>query len=67
MDHNAQQYVASLAWYQFPNVRWVVELSRLTTQNLMLLGEPGLMTFEATTAEADLTQDTILLRLEADF
>jgi hypothetical protein len=67
VDHDAQQYVASLAWYQFPNVRWVIEFSRLTTQNLMVLGEPGLMTFEATSAEADLTQDTILLRLEAAF
>ncbi|MEE9190414.1 MAG: hypothetical protein V3U16_06550, partial [Candidatus Neomarinimicrobiota bacterium] len=55
LDRDAQQYVISLAWYQFPNVRWVMEYGRFNTTNLMLMqDEPGLQMLMPTTANTDL-------------
>jgi hypothetical protein len=61
----ARQYVASLAWYQHPNVRWITEVSRLDTTNLAPSGEPGLASL--VTADSSLTQNKYLVRLDVGF
>lgn len=67
IEREAKQYVVSLAWYVYPNVRWIAEYSRLTTKNLEFVGEPGLASLEPTAAESDLTQDKVVLRLDVGF
>ncbi|MDC4203840.1 MAG: hypothetical protein MPW14_09410 [Candidatus Manganitrophus sp.] len=67
IEREAKQYVVSLAWYAYPNVRWIAEYSRLTTKNLEFVGEPGLASLEPTAAESDLTQDKVVLRLDVGF
>lgn len=71
-SRDAQQYVVSLAWYQFPNMRWVAEYSRLTTDNLMVMDMPGgfmLMPPEMMSmpSDSDQTLDRVGLFLEVDF
>jgi hypothetical protein len=40
LDRGAQQYVISLAWYPYSPVRLVLEYSRLSTENLILISLP---------------------------
>jgi hypothetical protein len=65
INRSARQYVASLAWYQHPNVRWIAEYSRLRTSYLAYEGEPGLASL--VTADSSLTENTVLLRLDVGF
>jgi hypothetical protein len=65
VDRYARQYVASLAWYQHPNVRWIFEYSRLQTSYLAYEGEPGLASL--VTADSNLARNTLLLRLDVGF
>ena len=69
---DAQQFVVSLAWYQYPNVRWVAEYSRLTTNNLMVMNMPGgLMLMPpqimGMPSDSDLTRTRTALMLQVDF
>jgi hypothetical protein len=65
VNRAARQYVASLAWYQHPNVRWITEVSRLNTNNLAMTGEPGLASL--VTADSNLTQTKYIVRLDVGF
>jgi hypothetical protein len=65
VNRAARQYVASLAWYQHPNVRWITEITRLDTTNLALTGEPGLASL--VTADSSLTQHKAIIRLDVGF
>lgn len=67
ITRNARQYVASLAWYLYPNVRWIIEYSRLITKNLEMQGEPGLASLVPTPAESDLTENKAVIRLDVGF
>lgn len=67
LNRNARQYVASLAWYLYPNVRWIAEYNRLATKNLVMEGEPGLASLAPTPAETKLTENKVLLRLDVGF
>ncbi len=64
---DAQQVVASLAWYPFWNVRWVAEVSRLTTSNLQPVGSPAESFSEIGAARSDFTRDTVALLMQVDF
>lgn len=66
IDADAQQTVASLAWYPFWNVRWVAELSRLTTANLLPVDRPVAQLI-GTGAQSDLTRVAAALMLQVDF
>jgi hypothetical protein len=65
VKRGATQYVASLAWYQHPNVRWIAEITRLETNHLAMTGEPGLASLEP--ADASLTQHKAIVRLDVGF
>ena len=66
VDADAQQAVASLAWYQFWNVRWVAEVSRLTTANLFPSDRPVAQLTETDT-ESGLTRLVGALMFQVDF
>jgi hypothetical protein len=66
-DPRARQYVTSLAWYQYPNMRWVFEYSRLTTKNMMVMGDPGAMMPMATSADTRQAADRVMVLLDLDF
>jgi len=67
IDADARQVVASLAWYPFWNVRWVAEVSRLTTSNLQPVGSPVEWFSEIGAARSDVTRDTVALLMQVDF
>jgi hypothetical protein len=67
LDAGAQQVVASLAWYQFWNVRWVAEVSRLTAENLLPAGSPVESFSDIGATSSDLTRLAAALLLQVDF
>jgi hypothetical protein len=67
IDADAQQVVVSLAWYQFWNARWVAEVSRLTTANLIPAGSPATQLVETGGVSSDLTRLAAALMLQVDF
>lgn len=67
IDAGAQQAVASLAWYPFWNVRWVAEVSRLTTSNLRPTGSPVERLTDTGSAQSDFTRNSLALLLQVDF
>lgn len=67
IEAEAQQVVASLAWYPFWNVRWVAEISRLATSNLEPSGSPVETLTDLGAAQSDLTRNTAALMLQVDF
>jgi hypothetical protein len=67
LTRNARQYVASLAWYLYPNLRWVLEYNRLLTKNLEMQGEPGLASLVPTLAESELRENKVLVRMDVGF
>lgn len=63
---DAEQIVASVAWYPFWHVRWVAEISRLAASNLLPSGSPvALLT--GTPADSDLTRHAAALLFQVDF
>ncbi|TAK06163.1 MAG: hypothetical protein EPO39_09555 [Candidatus Manganitrophaceae bacterium] len=68
LNRDARQYVVSLAWYSYPNIRCVAEYSRLSTANLMPVGAPGgIMLMDTGAAESDLRQDKATLLVQVTF
>jgi hypothetical protein len=67
VDAGARQAVASLAWYQFWNVRWVAEVSRLTAENLLPVGSPVESFSDIGATSSDLTRLAAALLLQVDF
>lgn len=68
LDRDAQQYVASLAWYQQSHVRWVAEYSRLMTANLIPVSAPGgQMLMDTGAVASDLTRDRATVMVQVAF